>query len=398
MKCVAQKKHRIHLARATLVTLAFSLLTSCGSADFQSGGSGGSAKPTPAPPADVGLTTIESLTWFWQCASDPASAPSSKGRNLVINGEGSHSISAKAISESGVPLTISGRVCPPTKYPRDIIFVIDVSGSMSTSPGNDVRTGSAQAGYTCGRLQAVDAIIANIAAQGGDVRYGIVTFNDVVVKKSSATFSDRANLFADIAAGSTPDSVLCTGVGGTNYSQGLSGAQTLLQNSRPGALKEIYFVSDGLPNAADENPSKALATKLKTEGVSVQGTLTPVKIATVMLGAASSAELQPMASLDKKGASMHANASDASKLAATLSSLAANDIDDGVVRYRATGSDKWTEVALKPNMKGYDFAMPAFQLIPSSVPNGLDLEFEYRDNHNNKFLNKGNIVWSTSGK
>jgi hypothetical protein len=105
-----------------------------------------------------------------------------------------------------------------------------------------------------------------------------------------------------------------------------------------------------------------------------------------------------MASVDKVGSSLHARANDASKLAATLSNLAANEIDDGKVKYRPSGTDVWTEVALKSNMKGYDFVIPPFDITPSSAPNGLDVVFEYRDQHNNQYSSEGNIKWSTVAK
>jgi hypothetical protein len=117
------------------------MLVGCGSASFQSGGSGGSGNTTPRKPGNTNNPSnqkLTSLTWYWQCNSDPGAAPETKEGDVVLNGEGDHEI-AKESMGPGVPMTIGGRVCPPEKYPRDIVFVIDVSGSMIDRSGDAGR-------------------------------------------------------------------------------------------------------------------------------------------------------------------------------------------------------------------------------------------------------------------
>jgi hypothetical protein len=385
-------KHYISAIALALITIA---IQACGTTEFASPSgkpNTGDTKPQTQPSTPL-PETITSLTWYWQCASDPGAAPVTKGSDVVLSGEGSHTIKKDSIS-AGVPITISGRVCPPTKYPRDIIFVIDVSGSMtgtSMAPGTDRPNATTK---RCGRIDAVETIISDINAQGGDSKFGIVTFSTIKERASTAMFTDKTNLFADIASGTTAESVLCAGIDNTSYGAGLSGAEDLLKNGRAGALKEVYFISDGEPT--DGTDGNTVATRLKSVGIDIRNKKYPVQIATVMLGSASDTKLKPLASIDKSGSSLHAIAKDATKLAATLNSLAANEIDDGVIRYRPTGTEKWTEVALKPNMKGFDFVIPAFQMTPDTAPNGLDVGFEYVDHHNNKYSSGGNITWSVA--
>lgn len=383
-----------HYYRALLWTFTVSLLgTACGNASFEGNTGGRPVKPlTPGGSEGSPESTLTSLTWYWQCDSDPGAAPTTKGGDMVITGKGNHEFKKEQFG-AGIPVTVGGRVCPAAKYPRDIVFVIDVSTSMAHSnQGNDPLVNN-----SCERLKAVETIISNITALGGDARFGVVTFSGSGKgTQSSSLFADKENLFADVSGGLSAASVLCATISSTNYSDGLNRAKKLLEGARDGALKEIYFVSDGIPDDGDKNPSSSLATALKRDGVKVSstGTAAPVQIATVMMGSASDNDLKAMASVDKAGASLHARSTEASKLAETLSSLADNEIDDGVIRHRPTGSQAWTEIPLKPNMKGHDFSVPSFQVNPESAPNGMDLQFEYRDQHNNKYSSGGNIVWS----
>jgi hypothetical protein len=97
------------------------------------------------------------------------------GSEAVINGHGTYAFDPFEL-QSAV-LEVSGEVCPPEKIRRDIVFVIDVSGSMSANDPLDQGT--------CGRLKAVQEVIARSPADGTSA-FGVVTFESMVRKQSPA--------------------------------------------------------------------------------------------------------------------------------------------------------------------------------------------------------------------
>ena len=375
------------------LSLSTLLLSSCGSHDTFAGQSG-------KPPVKQGTTNVvagphmvSGLTWFWQCGSDPADVPKAQGDEVVIVDGGVHEFSDDAFKQ--VPVTITGRVCPPAKFPRDIVFVIDVSGSMGKSANGNPPSDPAVGG-SCGRLAAVQSIINSVVASGSDARFGIVTFSSQAQRYSNAMYGDATNLMADIAPGSSPFNVLCAAAGGTNYTAGLEKAKAIFEHSRPDAVKELYFVSDGVPDPANDPTvdGSTVAPGLKSPGVSVEGKSIPVTIATVMLGGADASILQKIASVGRDGAPLHKTTGEASKLGEALGALAANDIAEGTIKYRPTGTDVWTTIDLKTNLQGYNFSIPSFTLDKNSAPNGLEVAFEYRDLKNNVHASGGDIKWA----
>lgn len=362
---------RLFTLIALLCVLKFA--SACGSATFDGGSSG-------RPSADVYHgQDLDSLNWFWQCDSSPTEPPVGQNSNLVISGDGEHKF--KSTSFSQTPLTFSGKVCPPVTYPRDIVFVIDVSGSMGGNGGNDPKTNN-----SCGRLRAVESIINEITNRGSAAQFAIVTFSSGVTARSSAMFSERASLFADITRGGPLANTLCAASGNTSYGAGLGAAEAILQGSRPGAIKEVYFVSDGEPT---DSGGPAIAQRMKAPGVLVEGKSIPVTIATVMLGNADDTKLKPIASSE----SLHVGAVQAGDLATVLSQLAANDIIDGTMRYRPIGTDAWEEISLKDQLRDYVFSVPSLKLDISTAPNGLEVVFEYEDQHKNIYSKQGKILW-----
>jgi len=356
------------------------MVTSCGSARFDSG--------TNARDDDAYYQgqDVHQLTWFWQCKSSPAAAPAGYKSNVVIQGGGEHKFFSSSFSKT--PLILSGKVCPPSTYPRDIVFVIDVSGSMAGWSGNDPKVNN-----TCGRLRAVQAIIDGIANAGGDAQFALVTFSSGVMAKSSSMYATTSSLFGDVAKGGSIANTLCAASGDTNYGAGLSAAEDILSGSRDGAIKEIYFVSDGEPT--DSN-GPVVADRLKKTGIlDENGKRVPVSIATVMLGSADDSKLRELTSKPE----MHAGAVSAGDLAEVLGELAKNDIVEGSIKYRPIGSDYWEEISLMDKLEAYSFSVPASNVDKDTAPEGLEVSFEYRDQHDNVYSEEGKILWSDkSGK
>lgn len=359
-----------------LFLLLAGTLNSCGSATFDGGSTARSSGDAYRG------QKVDHLTWFWQCESAPAVAPVTDQSKVVITGGGDHRF--KSASFDKTPLQFSGKVCPPATYPRDIVFVVDTSGSMDE---NDPKVAN-----SCARLKSLEAIINDINRRGGNSRFAIVTFASQVVAKSSAMFGDRSNLFADIARGGSIVNTLCAQSGSTSYGPPLTAAEQILAGGRANAMKEIYFISDGEPYD-DEGP--AVSKRLQSPGVMVSGKYYPTSIATVMLGGANDSVLRnDIASKSSDGQPLHVGSVQASNLSATLSKLAENEIVDGKMKYRATGGPSWQEISLIPNLKDYSFSLPSITIDRSVAPSGLEVMFEYRDRHNNLYATQGQILWT----
>ncbi len=367
------------------------------SADAKGAGGGAAAegpknKNAEPPPGDKNPATpppFASLTWFWQCDSDLVTAPAPKtDKDVVVEGIGPHDLNRDRLR--GTPVTVSGHVCPPAQLPRDIVFVIDVSGSMKD---NDPRIGD-----SCGRLTAIQSVIAAVPA--GSTKFGLTTFNSLQDQTTTGLFDTEAELFANIAPAGNIADVVCKatidpGQGGTNYDAGLTQAGVLLQLGRDNATKEIYFVSDGQPDGGKEG--LAIADSLKNTGVAIGTDSITVTIATVMLKGNDRVLQDQIASRDAKGQPLYAFVANTSQLTEVLTKLAANDIAGGDVKYRPIGAVNYTTLTLMDHLQGFNFTLPSFNIDIDKAPVGLELLFEYFDQHDNRYSTGGKLLWVTDG-
>lgn len=380
-----------------LLGLFLPLVGCGGDADF--GGSGSRKKSEDNTKADAGggdevdeppgddsanLSPYASLTWYWQCATDPVNVPAPTEDDAIVENEGPHEMQKSKLA--GTPVTISGHLCPPAQLPRDIMFVIDTSGSMGGTTNNDPRIGD-----TCGRLQAVESVIA--AAPAGSARFGITTFSSTVDATTSGLFETKDQLFANIAPGGNIADVLCAANGSTNYGTGLDRAEVLLKGGRADATKEIYFVSDGQPSDGTAGPAKAQT--LKTVGVNIGTEFIPVTIATVMLAGVDTVLESEMASRDANGKALHAYVAQTGELTKALTDLAANEIVSAELSYRPMGGGDWIALDLMSHLQGYDFTLPPFTIDIEDGAPGLEVLYEYRDRHDHRVATGGKILWTT---
>ncbi|MBR1384805.1 MAG: VWA domain-containing protein [Ruminococcus sp.] len=135
---------------------------------------------------------------------------------------------------------------------RDVVLVLDVSGSMDGSPIQQTREASAK-------------FVDTVLNQSPSTRISLVTFS------ASAK---------DIITSSNQKSPLLEAVsrldawGGTNTYDGLEHAQTILETSKS-KKKLIVLMSDGVPNDGPSNggdyntPIVELADKIKATGVTI---------------------------------------------------------------------------------------------------------------------------------
>jgi hypothetical protein len=279
-----------------------------------------------------------------------------------------------------------------------VVFVIDVSGSMGSGgsdslfgggSGNDPRQGD-----TCGRLQAIEAVIAAIPQ--GAALYSIITFSSGVQSASSASFPTQDALFADLAGDPTKIAdIVCAAGGDTNYQAALTKAGQLLSAGRPDATKEIYFVSDGQPTQGEDGIAEAAA--LKTNGVAVGTEDITATIATVMLNGTDQVMEKYICSKDPSGNPLHAYVNGSGSLTSALTKLAANGIASGDVKYRAAGSTQYTTLNLMQNLQGFVFTLPSITISKEQAAAGVEVLFEYADQHDNEYSTGGKLLWTEQG-
>lgn len=374
-------------ATAVAMTLFVgSALTSCGDNGFSSG-QGPAFTTGDANRRDGSYDPTlhgQYLTWDIPCdksQGEPATTPD--GKPVLFIGGGDHVISKADVADR--PIIFSGKVCHASDSKRDIVLVVDVSGSMDD---NDPRKGN-----SCARLRALDQVL-QISASGQNNQFAIATFSSAVEVASSRFFDNARDLYADLSANGNIADVVCAETSGTNYTAGFQEAWNRLSMGRPDALKEVYFLSDGAPDRGKEGVE--IAAQLKAGGINIDGKHIKTTIATVMLGNGNDDILKnKIASKTPDGTVLHARA-DASNLADILGQLAQNGIQTGYLNYRAlTGGDqgKWQRVDLRPYLKDGGFILPSMAVNPSTVGTGIEIRLEYYDRTGQKYVVSGRLIW-----
>ncbi len=341
--------------------------------------------PPPGPPPPPSGRSYSGLNWFWQCDSDPAAVPAAADdASLVLQGIGPHHFTSDQVE--GTAVTISGRLCRPATLKRDIVFVIDTSGSMND---NDKRIGNG-----CGRLSAIRQVLLALAGEGaGIANFSIVTFNSVLDRNSTRFFDNANLLFAELSGAGDISDVVCNATGGTNYDAGLTKAAELLTLGRLGATKEIYFISDGQPDSGKDGIARA--TSMKSVGVTVGTQLIPVTIATVMLAGTDTVLETQIASRDSTGKPLYGYVAQTGGLAKVLADLTHNEIVGAELKYRPLGAAKWTTLDLLTHLDAeFNFVLPSFKIEVSKEPRGIEVQYEYWDKHDNRFSTGGKILWT----
>jgi hypothetical protein len=288
-----------------MLALAY-MMTQCGSSKFKAD----SATVTTAPPSlafdetpldisklPVNVDTRDSggpttgISTLVETPSDLSCEATSDKTIKVSPNEGAD---IKVKDDARVVMNVKGRFCPTVSDNLTVLFIIDFSGSMGpntpdqnnmsfqAAAGNDPRT-MVGAQKSCGRLQAVEAILAKFKA-GDKVNVGTVTFaGDIVGSHTTApvdaqTFKDtrlaEASKLSNFCSYVAPDAsfanqemaVANANVGGaTNYAAAFNRAYDFLRNVK--GRKAVYFITDGRPTAGGNDPvaaGKTAAAKLKT--------------------------------------------------------------------------------------------------------------------------------------
>lgn len=345
----------------------------------------------------MGKTTLrdpyKQFIWQFNCptSANPLPTPPAGPGELIFAGTGPHEIDRYRLQNTA--MKVQGQICPPVDSQRDVVMAFDVSGSTSTSDPSD------RSNRTCGRLQAFEAVLATVNWKS--TRVGALTFdsgflgNGGVKTNSKGLFDSRDGLVNAITNNGKKNlfDVLCEEGGGTEYDPPLKEAAGMLAKGRENTSKEFFFVSDGEPT--DGSKAEKTAKNLLSTGVRINGKNYPVTIATIFLGKdqrASNYMRDNYASMDMNNQPVHANAVDASKLAAILAKMnSENILAGGILKHGPESSTTVESIDIMPYVKNYLFELPAFYLDPSQIKDKYELTFEYWDSHMNKFSVTGTL-------
>jgi hypothetical protein len=205
---------------------------------------------------------------------------------------------------------------------------------------------------------------------------------------SSGFFASVDDLFADILKKSGEKDiakVLCTSKGGTDYTMALNGAATVIGTASEDAVKEIYFISDGVPEP-DSHNGVAEAATLKANGVTIAG---------LMLNGSDKYLENDISSRDPNGVPLYAKVNNASQLSKALLDLTSNDIEKGQLRYRVISGKKWETVDIMAYKEELIYELPSFKLGKDAAPEGLDVVYEYWDRRGTHYTEQGTLNWKT---
>lgn len=203
-------------------------------------------------PGETTVTLTSTYTTYWwehtntktihvyvlPKATDSSSLPTEG--NISYNKEAVKTNEKNSSGDSiyDLSLTFTGTKQNFKKKQRvDVLFIVDVSGSMASS-GN---------GKGENRIQAAKNAISTFVDTAGadnldlDARYALVKF--------SGTEDDGSYNDASVVHGwqSTPSTNSLSAGGGTNYEAGLLTANDLLKNDQTNATKLVIFLTDGIP-------------------------------------------------------------------------------------------------------------------------------------------------------
>ncbi|MEO8417160.1 MAG: VCBS domain-containing protein [Methylophilaceae bacterium] len=136
-------------------------------------------------------------------------------------------------------------VAQGTLPPTNLVFVVDISGSMA----GEVKNVDANGVVTImNRLDAAKIALTSVInayySQGGNISVKLVQFS------STATLLNGGNAYASKEAAIAAVNALVVG-GGTNYEDGLQKAMNAFPTVDPSQKNTIYFISDGVPTSGD---------------------------------------------------------------------------------------------------------------------------------------------------
>ncbi|MBF0442114.1 MAG: VWA domain-containing protein, partial [Oligoflexales bacterium] len=342
---------------------------------------------------DNALAPLREVKWQLDCKKEKvAQTPSKDPLKPLIFGEGEHRITSNPVGEK-VPLGFYGSVCQNEKLLRDIVFVVDVSGSMGSS-GNfsDPRRGDGG----CGRLDAVKAIMEKYEAMG-NFQFALTTFATETAFEGSAFYPNQGELFSASMKQASKRSIgdiLCASTTGTNYNTAFESAKRVLQKGRDNATKEIYFISDGAPDPSNLD-GISIAAALKKNGITLNTKSIPVTIATIMLKGNDTLLRNSIASKKPDGTPLHAFVSDSAGLVEALHGLTFYEVTKAEIEYSIGGAppvkvDVLSHMDKSNNM----YSIPEITLTKADSAKPVTVKYSYWDNKGEVTTLTGTLIFS----
>jgi hypothetical protein len=313
----------------------------------------------------------------WACPTDAAGPTSPDPAAMTVKMPGSRVVKLGAAVAEPLGILNAGHYCNPSRAPRDIVFVVDVSDSMRDffNNGNDRLVNG-----VCARMTAINAVLDTLDERS---RVAVITFDDHLRQDSGGFVTP-----ADLKTKYVKSTILCEVGSGTSYKPGLARTEVFMQDRRPEAAAEVYFISDGYPNSTASNGA--------TEAARIRQYAT---VATMMLKGDDTVLIQKIASKDAQGNPIHGKVDSADKMAEKLKDLATARLVSVTLQITAAAKPEtllfeqiW-DAAGQNTGDTYATTGAPLEVVPADYPDGLSLGMTYLDSRGVKFKNLGVLTF-----
>jgi len=342
------------------------------------------------PELPITKSFVNTVSVFWG-TQDPSNA------ELKLAGDKNHVLDRSKFNRTVLTL---GGVVKTSPITRDIVFVVDVSGSMgthnvnnSTLPGSDPLING-----SCNRLNAVRAAINSTKAQGPS-RFSLITFNRNKVRSSGGFFSSLEQMFPS----ENLANILCAALDGTNYTNALNEAISLLELSPPTHLREVYFLTDGepmdiFPGTNNHCNYQHPFCNGRAQAITLRETM-DATLGTLMLGNNSAGNLylqNNIAGLDAHNSPLHVQAANSLDLINSLFSLSRDNLVRGTISVRAKNTQAWSEFDMLLISLNGQFKTEGFAFDSALYPEGIEMSVEYETERGHCHTGFASITWGSS--
>ncbi len=173
--------------------------------------------------------------------------PTTNTQGNIIGGTGADVL----IGDPGGSILVKGQSA-------NIAFVLDISGSMSTS----IPFGGGSISRLAALKLSVIAELTSLKATGADVTVHINKFSTTATNVGIGTF--HLNILSEFNAAVAAVQAITSG-GNTNYEAGLQGSLDWINSLSTSAItsatmNKVIFISDGQPNTLDQNATGGAET------------------------------------------------------------------------------------------------------------------------------------------
>jgi von Willebrand factor type A domain len=336
---------------------------------------------------ELSKSSYKDALWFMGCdATDHA--PVAQPGQIVLNG-----LNIDAVRENfqGTKMVFQGRVCPPATYARDVVFMVDVSGSMWYPDADPVVNNS------CNRLINLESMIAGLPAGS---QFGVVAFEEIIAAASTKYYDNKAALYAELTQnGAKPIAdIICGASGISLFDVGLNAAKDLMLRGRGGQVqKELVLLTDGNSEGSTSHNTAALniAKDLRLTGINVGGANFKVQIAGLRVAPAQvDSFLQASVSADINGVAMVDSINQSAAVSQRLNTLTFGILDTAKISYGPTGSTNSILINLKPILASdFTFNVANGPLVLDRGQTGYDATISYADTRGNTKSVTAKMSW-----